>query len=262
MLAFPSQLLACCPETLSAAVSLARVQEEALTVPKAQSVVAAGEQVLAATKNEPDASRALKVDRLLALCEADGITDAVIDARARAGVCLWCDQPRLRKPRPAVAAPGDRMARLEDEVDAINRILRAPYGGMAMLPSRARDEVAPRLYLSEESWVLDRAALRTEGVTHILNCAEGTDRRQVGTGPGQSAIHACVCACAQATLLSLAEYLRVFCCCTTVHHHMASVPVGVGGGGGTVASAVCLKVPVDCIEPLALPAARSGEHRG
>lgn len=71
---------------------------------------------------------------------------------------------------------------LEARAEAVSQALYAPHGGMAMLPSRAFDQVWERLYLSEESWVLDRAALKAEGITHVLNCAEGTDRRQVNTG--------------------------------------------------------------------------------
>ncbi len=53
----------------------------------------------------------------------------------------------------------------------------------AQLPNTAYDEIIPGLFVSEAGPALNKEKLRVMGVTHVLNCCEGTHRTQVATGP-------------------------------------------------------------------------------
>ncbi|XP_065190025.1 dual specificity protein phosphatase 3-like [Sycon ciliatum] len=62
--------------------------------------------------------------------------------------------------------------------------LMSSEGGFVMMPGRAYDEVHPGILIGEASIALNKVRLQSAGVTHVLNCAEGTSAFHVKTGAG------------------------------------------------------------------------------
>ncbi|XP_038053155.1 dual specificity protein phosphatase 3-like [Patiria miniata] len=52
---------------------------------------------------------------------------------------------------------------------------------MVMMPTRAYDEVYPKIFISEKSFALNKDALKKVGITHILNTAQGVGFGHVDT---------------------------------------------------------------------------------
>lgn len=51
-----------------------------------------------------------------------------------------------------------------------------------MLPSDGYNEVVDNIFISEEEPAINFATLQMLGITHIVNCCEGTTRYHVNTG--------------------------------------------------------------------------------
>ncbi|EGD82535.1 DUSP3 protein [Salpingoeca rosetta] len=53
--------------------------------------------------------------------------------------------------------------------------------GAVLMPSRSKDEVWPRLWVSEAGPAKDPAGLKESGFTHVLNCSQGTGFGRLNT---------------------------------------------------------------------------------
>ncbi|XP_070539791.1 dual specificity protein phosphatase 3-like [Ptychodera flava] len=79
------------------------------------------------------------------------------------------------------AQPDSAEAKPSCTVQELQEILTEPSQGMFMMPSRAFDEVWPKLYIGEGAFAENISALQRVGITHVLNTAQGKEYGHVNT---------------------------------------------------------------------------------